>query len=355
MATYRRLPSGKWQATVRLRDGRRITQTAALKVTVKIWAEEQERLIRSGAWIDPRTARTVGQWLDLWQPSRVVEDSTARRDKYSEVRVRAAFGDTPLIDVTRLAVQTWIKQMTTSGVGAASVEQAYKFLTTALNAAITEGLLMASPCRKIALPRNPVGLPPWFTHEQVDAIVDELREPYATMTLVMCWLGLRWGECAGLRVQDVDWLRRRVRVVGALPQRGGTWKEYPKTNKSRRELPAPEFLIERMSAVTAPEGLVFVTRYARTPHDSSAWRREWYPALVRAGAPRYSPHACRHTCASWLVQDGVPLYDVQVFLGHSDSKMTQRYAHLQPGAHGRVEASWAKMPHIRRTDGKKGL
>lgn len=41
-------------------------------------------------------------------------------------------------------------------------------------------------------------------------------------------------------------------------------------------------------------------------------------------------HNLRHSCASWMVMQGVPLSVVQHVLGHSDIQVTQRYAHLAP-------------------------
>jgi site-specific recombinase XerD len=48
------------------------------------------------------------------------------------------------------------------------------------------------------------------------------------------------------------------------------------------------------------------------------------------GDSDYVIHACRHTCASRLVNGGVDLYVVKEWLGHSTIKITERYAHLDP-------------------------
>ena len=49
-------------------------------------------------------------------------------------------------------------------------------------------------------------------------------------------------------------------------------------------------------------------------------------------------HTLRHTFASWLIQAGVPIAEVQQYLGHQSDHMTRRYAHLAPAAKERKNA-----------------
>lgn len=77
--------------------------------------------------------------------------------------------------------------------------------------------------------------------------------------------------------------------------------------------------------------------------DDQAHKIRWFP-----------PKVMRHTAASWLVQDGVLLYDVQALLGHESFATTQRYAHLAPDAHSRVLESWARLGAPVAHDAKEG-
>lgn len=53
---------------------------------------------------------------------------------------------------------------------------------------------------------------------------------------------------------------------------------------------------------------------------------------IKAGLPEVRIHDLRHTYASALVNAKCSLYEVQMLLGHSTAKMTQRYAHLSNDA-----------------------
>lgn len=343
----RRLPSGRWQATVRLRDGSRRTHTAPLKGEATAWAVEQEARIRRDGQYDPSATRILyDTWRKRWWDARVVEEATARGDKGMMVNhVDPQFTGVQLSSIGRMDVQSWVKTMQQKGVGAHAIRRSYNLLTTMLGAAVLEGVLSVSPCRKIDLPATPPKAPAWFTVDEVKAIIAELPHRHGVATALMVWTGLRWGEMAGLRIMDVDWTRRRVSVVGARTQ-AGHWKEYPKSSKSRREVPVPIPVLELMRDLAGERPVgepLFQTIRGSRPWSGQNWRVVWTAAVERAKVSPLPPHTCRHTAASWLVQAGVPLYHVQALLGHESFATTQRYAHLAPNAHDSVLEAWRKI------------
>jgi integrase len=59
--------------------------------------------------------------------------------------------------------------------------------------------------------------------------------------------------------------------------------------------------------------------------------RAWRNALKRAGITDFRWHDLHHTWASWLIQNGTSLYDLQEMGGWKSAAMVRRYAHLAPG------------------------
>lgn len=380
MASYRRLPSGLWQASVRLPSGKRITATNKLKAKVKTWATDMEAEIAKGKKIDPRAGRiTVQEWHERWWAARVVEDST-RRTNESQLRLHLLpyWREWRLGEIGRIDVQSWVRQMERDGVGPHAIKHSYKLLVAMLGDAVIEGLIPVSPCQRISLPPTPPKPPAWFTREQADALIDQLPAGHGVMTELMMQVGLRWGEAAATAGADrddetgnpVDWLRGRITVRGTMTQHG-RWKPYPKNSASRGEVPVPQEVLDLMAPLLEgrlADAWVFVNRRRSRgsaepgPVSGATWRETWYKAIDAANAkagkrvvPRLDPHDCRHTAASWLVQDGVPLYDVKELLRHASIVTTMRYAHLVPDAHEAVERAWSRRgAHQGRTGHRKG-
>ncbi|MEV0968470.1 tyrosine-type recombinase/integrase [Microtetraspora glauca] len=377
MPSFRKLPSGLWQASVRLPSGKRVTKSDKLKKVVQQWATEQEALIAKGHRIDPRAGRvTLAEWHSRWSAARVVEDETRRHDETAwRLHVEPHWREWRLGDIGRIDVQSWVRTLQKNGVGPHAIRHAYNLLVALMGDAVIEGLAPVSPCQKIDLPPTPPKAPAWFTREHVTTIQSYLPAGHAAMTELMVHTGLRWGEAAGVAGAErddetgnpIDWLRGRIQIRGAITQ-AGKWKPYPKSSSSRREVPVPRHVLDMLAPLLegrARDAWVFVARRRRGGEyptvSGSNWWRTWNGAITQANddiaeknrqlpegerlqpVPTYNPHDCRHTAASWLVQAGVPLYDVQKLLGHASFATTQRYAHLAPDAHSAVEDAWSKI------------
>lgn len=150
----------------------------------------------------------------------------------------------------------------------------------------------------------------------------------AIRALVRALLGLRWGEVAGLRVDDLDLLAGTLRVTQQRPAHGPVGP--PKSKAGQRPLSLPATLIEMLAACLAASGLtgaddhelVFTSADGK-PIDYSNWRRRiWLPAARDAGVPGAGFHDLRRTNATQLVATGVDIKTAQTRLGHSDPRLT---------------------------------
>ncbi|MGP3688973.1 hypothetical protein ACTVZO_30470 [Streptomyces sp. IBSNAI002] len=90
------------------------------------------------------------------------------------------------------------------------------------------------------MPEEAVRPPQWFTLPQAQSILDELDQSWQTMGFCAS-PGCAGGELAGLHGHRIDWQRGRLLVVEVNTKSG--IKEYPKSSKSRREMPIPDHVL----------------------------------------------------------------------------------------------------------------
>ena len=135
---------------------------------------------------------------------------------------------------------------------------------------------------------------------------------------------MRLGEILNLQWTDIDLERKLIRV--------GDREGFTTKSKRARVIPMNDQLIEIMWSrkSSAASELVFHRKGQKLREEFVSKKFKHFAR--RAGLEeRVRFHSMRHTFASWLVQDGVSLYEVQKLLGHSNIAVTQVYSHLQPG------------------------
>lgn len=335
MAAYRKIPSGLWQATVRLPDGRRRTRTDPLKGVVKSWAEDAEASIRRGEWADPQDGRiTVATWYRDWLATRVLERATA--DKYAShwrTHVEPRWGDVRLMAITSWDVEAWVADMQRAKVGATSLQQSFQLLRYMMADAVRHKRIMTDPTAGVRVPKAPKHVDRFLSLTEYGALEDAMpTDRDRCIVRLMAYSGLRWGEVAGLHAHRVDLSAGRLTVVEVL-RRDATVKARPKSTAGQRYVPLEPRLVGLLSELMPVSGLVFPGL-----HYTNWRRRVFVPAVAAAGlaAPLPTPHDLRHTFGSWLAGNGVPPTDIMALMGHSTLRATERYLHSSDDRFGRA-------------------
>lgn len=156
------------------------------------------------------------------------------------------------------------------------------------------------------------------------------------VTLLALYTGLRLGEICALRWQDIDQARETLHVRGSaqrLQVSGEGAKTAvvvgaPKSAKSRRTIPIPAFLMERLQAHRAQSDSVYVLGCGDKPADPRAIQRRFTRLVSSVGLVGVHFHTLRHTFATRMLELGVDVKTVSVLLGHSSTRITlEFYAH----------------------------
>lgn len=343
--TVRKLSSGRWQVRYRDGSGRRITapDTFVTRGDASRFLAGIESDMMRGNYIDPRGGRlSLSAWADEWLSQPGKKASSVARDRQGLDTFMPTLGTLPLGAITPSHIQAVINAR--SKVAApATVGRDFSSLRSLLNAAVDADLIGRSPARRMALPRVRPPTRVALSPEAIMRLIDETPEHYRVLVLVAGVLGLRWGEAVGLRVCDVDFMRRTVTVAQVVEELSGHLRllEDAKSRASLRTMAAPAFLIDELArhlaqyredAAGDPQALIFLG-----PRGGVLRRRFGErilrPAAERAGLEGLTFHGLRHAAVSALVDEGIHPRVMAARAGHDTARITMElYAHVSDSA-----------------------
>jgi integrase len=396
MAWVVKTPEGTYRASWRDPAGRQRGKTFKRKRDAERFVAELEAAKNRGLYIDPHAGKIkFADYLPRWVVGINHEATTTFRDQgLMRNHIVPRWGSVPLAKIDYTSVQAWVADLSTR-LSPASVRECFRVFSSVMKAAVRDRTIGYNPCEGVRLPprRRKDTDGRTITRETlVRQLLPAIPDRYRALVAVAGGTGLRWGEVLGLRLDTIDLDAGLVHVSRVVTEVNGkvASKPFPKTAHGRRTVPLPAFAVklvcEHMSRYApARTGEVFINEMGG-PLRRSTWRRRvWRPALVRAGllgkviqeGPRQfraawtdeagtdatavfrtEPeavnevarkaagglrfHDLRHSYATWLVYDGVPINDAQRLLGHSRPSTTlDIYTHYQRELDRRVYGLFA--------------
>jgi integrase len=173
---------------------------------------------------------------------------------------------------------------------------------------------------------------------------------------------MRAGEMLALTWHhlDLDAKAPSLRVVVSMERdEAGHWVLVPpKTAAGRRTILLRAEVVDALrrhrarqleqrlavGAAWSEQDLVFPNRLGRPMDEIDLYRRQFKPLLKRAGLPPIRLHDLRHSAATWLIAQGMPIKAVSETLGHADVATTLRwYGHVLPTMQQQIVHAWGSL------------
>ena len=214
------------------------------------------------------------------------------------------------------------EQRLESGVKRVTININLRTLRAAFTKAFELELIDSNPARYIKLFKIPRGEPEFLTQEEFASLLTYCTDKMLQELLITAALtGMRRGELVNLHWEDLNFERDTIRIRNR--------DTFMVKGNQPRTIPLHPALLKMFQKRRELTGPIFIDSTGRQckPHKIT----RVFKALARkAQLPKgIHFHSLRHTTASWLVQKGVPIYDVNSILGHRSITTTQIYAHLE--------------------------
>lgn len=273
---------------------------------------------------------TFAEYAEEWLATyvRVNNRASEQRGKASAMRrhLLPHFGKMALGAIHRRDIEHFKAAKLDEGLNAKTINNFLTMLGKCLRTAQEDGLITTLPVMKW-LKKKPVEFD-FLTPIESHALLQDRTEPmWSDLVRLALRTGMRRGELMGLEWSAIDLPNRRLTVRASLVD--GVCE--PPKNGHIRHLPLTDDVVEMLAARVADAGPGHVFRGEEGgPLCKSIMRAGLQRLCRRTGTRQIGWHTLRHTFASQLAMEGVPIITIKELLGHSTIQMTMRYAHLAP-------------------------
>jgi integrase len=235
--------------------------------------------------------------------------------------------------ITELEARHVLHFIETSTTKEKTIRNHLSVLRSAVNKAMTEGLIKYNPVDQVKISlyttkevkkdaRNNYDEIDQFTSQEIERIYQHCKPEELNIIQFVFNTGVRSSEWAGLKWVDIDFVQHHVHIVEAymLGKTKGT-----KTKAGRRFIPLNEVA---MNALAKQKEHTFLhSEYVFLNRDGKPWvhdsfrKHRWTNILKKAGVRYRIPYQMRHTFATKHISEGINLWKLAQWLGHSSPTM----------------------------------
>ncbi len=227
-------------------------------------------------------------------------------------------GKKPLNSITEKNIRAILKRLLDAGRSNATHNRYLALIKVMMNRAVQWNMLEMNPAAYIRpLTENP-NRERFLSASEVGILLRVLEETprnAANAIKLMLFTGQRAGNVMSARWSDFD--NRGVWIIPIT--KSGKFHRVYLSEEAKETL-------EDQKAISGSKEYVFPGRRSN-PHITCL-EYIWKTIQTKTGLIDVRLHDLRHTFASWAINSGASLYDVKNLLGHSDSRVTEKYAHL---------------------------
>jgi len=274
---------------------------------------ERPKLFRDFAWA----------WFETWVKNNNKYSEVVRKRYVLRARLIPFFGDLTVDQIGTHHVEAYKAQKKGDGLQHVTINNHLTVLSGCLRHAQERYELGRMP--KIKWLKTPPPRSDFLSPEEADRLLANSCGTWREVFLMALKTGLRFGELKALSWADINWANRSVTVrqSWSMTKKG---LDTPKSNRERT-VPLVAEVTDMLARKKRRGPFVFVDEHGRS-FSPEQLNRELRDACARAGIRGITSHKLRHTFASHLAAAGASMKAIQELLGHSDLKVTMRYAHL---------------------------
>lgn len=315
-----------------------------------VMADTPEAGMKIGVYID--------EWLTAVRPNlaRTTFHSYKSANKRFEEYLNEHYPDLTLGAVRYTHVQEFLNHKLNSGCKGSCAKQYYLAIHSCLAYAVKMEYIPVHPMDKLVVPRAERYEATFYNKDELSTLFEVFKDDKLELVVhIAAYYGLRRSEVLGLRWDAIDFTNKTIsiqRKVVSDYDENGKRKLYVetrlKTNSTRRTLPLiphiEKMLLERKeleahfkkisgkSYDKEFEGFICRDNFGKLISPEYVTSRFHY-VITKAGLRHLRFHDLRHSCASLLLANDVPMKAIQEWLGHSNYAITANlYSHLEYNA-----------------------